>query len=260
MRRLPPCLLVLAVLGVAFAAADGAPAEQSGGAGVRVTFKGSISPKYLPRHRSVPIKVNLSGSVHSSDGSPLPPMQRLEIGFGARGALDAGGLPTCSPRRLRNATRRQALARCRSSLVGRGEIVAEVPVNRDRPLLVRPRVYAFNGRSNGRRAIWLHAYAPSPPVSFVLPLYLRRLDGAFGIQIESPVRRALGSWPRLRSFEITLGRRYRADHRPRSYLSARCPLPPSFTIGIAPIARATYLFAPRPTLTVTIQRGCRVRR
>ena len=78
--------------------------------------------------------------------------------------------------------------------------------------------------------------------------------------MRSPVRRALGRWPRLRSFEITLGRRYRAGGERRSYLSAHCPLPPRFSIGILPIARATYYFAPRPTLTTTIQRGCRVRR
>jgi hypothetical protein len=45
----------------------------------------------------------------------------------------------------------------------------------------------------------------------------------------------------------------------RSYLSARCPLPPRFSIGFFPLARATYHVAPAPTLATTILRGCRVR-
>ena len=60
-------------------------------------------------------------------------------------------------------------------------------------------------------------------------------SGAYGVLMRSPVRRALGRWPRLRSFQITLGRRYRAAGKRRSYLSARCPLPPRFSIGILPL-------------------------
>ena len=77
--------------------------------------------------------------------------------------------------------------------------------------------------------------------------------------MRSPVRRALGRWPRLRSFDITLGRRYRAGGELHSYLNARCPLPPRFDALSVPVARATYYFAPRPTLTQPILRRCRVR-
>ena len=124
--------------------------------------------------------------------------------------------------------------------------LAEVPLDPDRPLLARAGLLAFNGRADGRPAVWVHAYSASPPVSFVLPFYLRRQrSGAYGVLMRSPVRRALGRWPRLRSFEVTLGRRYRAGGEPRSYLSAHCPLPPRFNIGILPLARATYLLRPR---------------
>ena len=78
--------------------------------------------------------------------------------------------------------------------------------------------------SGGHPAVWLHAYSASPPVSFVLPFHLRRLRaGAYGVLLRAPVCRALGRWPRLRSFEITLGRRYRSHGVRRSYLSAQLP-------------------------------------
>ena len=78
--------------------------------------------------------------------------------------------------------------------------------------------------------------------------------------MRSPVRRALGRWPRLRSFEITLGRRYRAAGELHSYLNGHCPLPPRLNELSVPVARATYHFAPRPTLTQPILRRCRARR
>jgi hypothetical protein len=242
-------------------AACPAGAEQSGGGGVVVSLDGSISPRYIPRHRSVPISLELAGRIASDDGSAPPQLQRIEIAFGARGGLDTAGLPTCPRARLRNATHRQALERCSAALVGRGQITAEVPLNPKKPVLAQAEALAFNGVRNGRPAVWVHAYSDSPPVSLVLPFYLRRLGaGAYGVLMRSPVRYALGSWPRLRSFQITLGRRYGSRRDPRSYLSAHCPLPPRLSIGILPLARATYRFLPRPTLSTTILRGCRVRR
>jgi hypothetical protein len=251
-------LALLVTLGLAVGSAG---AEQSGGGGVVVSLDGSISPRYIPRHRPVPISLHLAGEITGVDDSPLPQLQRIEFAFGARGGLDTAGLTTCPRGRLRNATRQQALDRCRAALVGRGEITAEVPLDPAKPLLAHAGALAFNGLSHGRPAVWVHAYSASPPVSFVLPFYLRRLKaGAYGVLMRSPVRSALGRWPRLRSFELTLGRRYSVGGERRSYLSAHCPLPSNLSIGIVPLARATYRFLPRPTLSTTILRGCRVRR
>jgi hypothetical protein len=109
--------------------------------------------------------------------------------------------------------------------------------------------------------VWAHAYAASPAVSFVLPFYLRRLqEGAYGVEMSSPIGSALGRWPRLRSFEITLGRRYRGGGESRSYLNARCPLPRRFDALAVPLARATYSFSPRPAkISEAILRRCEVR-
>jgi hypothetical protein len=253
-------VIAMAALGPAHLAVGLAGAEQSGNAQVVVTLDGSVTPRHIPRHRPVPVSIDLSGTIRPAEGTPPLRLSRIEIAFGARGGLDTVGLPVCPRARLRNATARQALARCRGALVGRGRISTEVPLNPEDPLLARAGVLAFNGRSGGRPAVWVHAYSAAPAVSFVLPFYLRPLrSGPYGTLLRAPVARALGRWPRLRSFQITLGRRYRAAGKPHSYLSARCPLPPRFSIGIFPLARATYHFAPRPTLTTTILRGCRVR-
>jgi hypothetical protein len=265
--RLPLALVRRATLVFALAAiavvslmAGDAGAECGGRGGVVACLDGSIAPRSLPRHQPAPVSVTLSGKVRADAGGAPPQLARMEIAFGARGGLDTTGLPRCSRARLRNATARQALARCGAALVGRGTIEAEVPLNPQNPLLAHARVLAFNGHSGGRPVVWAHAYSASPPVSFVLPFYiLRQRAGAYGLIVRAPVAAALGHWPRLRSFELTLGRRYRAGGVSRSYLSADCPLPPRFHTLALPLARATYTFSAGPTISTTILRRCAVR-
>jgi hypothetical protein len=255
----PPVVIAALAIGLATCASL-ARAEQTGGGGVNVSLKGSISPKRLPRHRPVPISVTLEGAIWTPDGSPAPRLASVEFAVGARGGLDTNGLPVCPRARLRDATARQALARCRGALVGRGSIAAEVPLNPEDPIVARAGALAFNGRAGARPAVWVLAYSAAPPVSFVLPFHIRRArGGAFGTLLRAPVARALGRWPRLRSFSLTFGRRYRVGAAAHSYLSADCPLPPRFHASPFPLARATYRFAPRPTHTTTILRACRVR-
>jgi hypothetical protein len=235
-----------------------AGAEQSGRDGVEATLDGSITPDRLPRRHAAPVFITLSGSIQSSVGSPPPRLSRIELAFGAPGGLSTKGLPVCPRRLLRNATQRQALDRCRSALIGHGTILTEVPLAPSRPLLAHAAVLAFNGEARGHPAVWVHAYATAPPVSFVLPFYLHRLRaGGFGVVMRAPVYRALGRWPRLRFFRVTLGRRYRADGVLRSYLNARCPLPPRFHSLSLPLARIRYEFAPSPTVSIPILRACR---
>lgn len=254
-RRIGLALAALA-LAVASSLAVSAQAEQSARGGVRAAFRGSFAPSAIPRHRLVPISLTLEGSARGQDGPP-PRLRRLEFAFGARGGLETEGLPVCPRARLRNATSRQALARCRGALVGEGEITAEVPFNPSEPIAVNARVLVFNGTYKGSPAAWVHAYSATPPASFVLPFYLARpAQGTYGVLMRSPVGRSLGAWPRLRAFRITLGRRYRAGGAARSYLSAHCPLAPSFTRLSVPFARATYEFAPSPTIVQPIRRLC----
>jgi hypothetical protein len=243
-------LLAVAALGVT------AEAEQSARGGVVASFRGSFVPSSIPRHRLAPISLTLEGSARSSDGPP-PRLRQITFAFGARGGLETAGLPLCPRARLRNATSQQALARCGDALVGHGEITAEVPFNPSEPIAAQAKALVFNGRWKGRPAAWVHAYSATPPAAFVLPFYLERpAKGTYGVLMRSPVGHSLGRWPRLRSFRITLGRRYRAAGEARSYLAAHCPLAPRLTRLSVPFAKATYGFAPNPTIVQPIRRLC----
>lgn len=257
--RRPACLTVLAAVAVALTIGP-AGAEQSGRDGVTAFFKAKIFPHALPRKILAPVTVALSGGVRTEPGKAPPRLRSFEIAFASPGALDVAGLPICPRPRLRDATHEQALSRCRPALVGRGSILTEVPLTPGRPLLARAGALAFNGRSHGRPAVWLYAYSASPPVSFVLPFTVRQVrNSAYGLLLEAPISRTLGRWPRLRSFRIELGRRYRSHGSRHSYLSARCPLPPGLNGLTVPVARSTYHFAPAPNLRQLILRACRAR-
>ena len=129
---------ILCALAAAYLGARPAGAEQSGGDGVIVSLDGSISPRYIPRHRPAPISLRLSGEVRGDDDAAPPQLQRIEIAFGDRGGLQTTGLPNCPRSLLRDSTRRQALARCPGAVVGRGEITTEIPFDPASPCSPAP--------------------------------------------------------------------------------------------------------------------------
>lgn len=252
--------LAAALLAAALLAAPaGATRAQVGK--VIVSLNGGFSPHRLPRHRPAPVSITFSGSFHTDDGSRLPRLRRIELALAAGSSrLDTRGLPLCPRRRLRNATARQALARCGGALVGRGGLRAEVYLPHQAPFPIRASLLAFNGRARGARAaVWLQAFSSVPPVSFVLPLLVQHRSGTFGTALTATVPRSLGPWPHLSAFHITFARRFVYRGTPHSYLRASCPVPPRFTGGLLPFASATYSFAAGPTVTATLVRACHVR-
>ena len=228
--------------------------------GLIASLDGGVAPLRLPRSRPAPVSLRLEGALRSADGSTLPRLRQVAIGLPPQGVLDAHGLPVCPRRRLRNTTTPGALAACRPALVGRGRLEAEVALPGQRPFEVTAPLLAFNGgRAGGHRVVLVHGYALRPPTSVVLSFVLRRGRGRFGSEMVARLPPALGPWPRLARFELTLGRRFRHRGRARSFLSASCPIPPRFTAGFLSLARATYTLLDGRSLAVEIVRGCRAR-
>ena len=236
-----------------------ASAERSQKGNLIVFLKGGLSPLALPRDRTAPVAVHLEGGLQTADRTPLPRVTRIELGLPAQGEVSTRGLPTCPPRLLRDAKPPEALASCRGALVGRGKLEASVALPNQGPFPVRAEVLAFNARIDGGRAVLLHAYSADPPTVAVLPMTLRQGRGRFGLALVGALPPALGPWPRLRSFDLDLFRRYSYRGRPRSYLSASCPLPPRLTAGFFSLAKLTFNLADGRRIETGIARGCRAR-
>jgi hypothetical protein len=254
---LPLTLFGLAVLGL-LAVPAGAERAQRGN--LIVTLNGGIKPLKLPRRERAPVAVDLAGGVQTTDGSPLPRVDRLKLELAWRGLLSTRGLPNCPRARLASTLSREALAACSGSLVGRGKLNAKIYLPNQRPFGVRANLLVFNGKSKaGRPAVLVHAYSTDPPVSFVIPFVVKRQPGAFRTVLVTTIRRAVGNWPHVSNFRIQIGRDFVHRGDRYSYLSASCPVPKNFTAGFLSFARATYTFAGGDQLQIESVRSCRAR-
>jgi hypothetical protein len=250
-------LLLLALLAaLTLAAAAGGERSQRGD--LIIALRGELSPLQLDRHDPQPVDLQLAGGLESADGSLLPRVDRVEIGFPSKGIVATRGLPVCRIRQLRNATSEGALAACRPALVGHGAVEAAVQLPDQGAFLVHARLLVFNGPiKQGHRLLILHGYALRPPTTVVLPFTLQRRRGRFGIVIGADLPAALGPWPHLARFEMSLGRRYAYKGRERSFLSATCPIPPRFTAGFFSLSQSTYTLSDGRRVSRTITRSCR---
>lgn len=224
-----------------------------------VSLDGGLLPRKLPRDHPAPVGVHVEGGLQTTDGSLLPRVTRLEVGLPSQGILSTRGLPTCSVQRLRNTRSAEALAACRPALIGHGRLEADVLVPHQEPFKIDARLLAFNGRIAGRRAVILHGASADPPTVVVLPFIIRHRGGRLGTALVANLPPALGPWPRLADFELTLSRRYVYRGKGRSYLSASCPTTRRFPSAFFSFASSTYTLAGGRQITISIPRSCRAR-
>ena len=254
MKRL---LLALVVL-VALTAAT-AHGERAQRGNLIVTLDGGFAPQALPRDRPAPVSVQLKAGLQTTDATTLPRVTRVELGIPGQGLISSRGLPTCTPRRLRNTTTASALEACRPALIGTGQMVAQVKIPSQPAFAVHARLLAFNGKVHGQRAVIVHGLALRPPTVVVLPFLIHLRPGKFGTVLTAHLPANLGPWPRFARFEMDFYRRYTYRGRERSYISASCPLPPRVPLGIFSFAKATFTLADGRRISKGIARSCHAR-
>jgi hypothetical protein len=233
-------------------------AERSQSQNLVIYLRGGVSPRTLPRDHTRPVAMRLQAGIGTVNSVPLPRVKEIRLELAYRGTLDTYGLPVCGRARLRALDTNHAIAACGDALVGTGKLYARVFVPSQAPFGLHARLLAFNGETKqGRTAIWVLAYSPDPPISFVLPFYVRHQPGPFSTVLVSTVSRDVGPWPHFAHFSVNVSRQYRFRGREHSYLSASCPLPPRFTSGLLSLARATFSITDGPDLDVETVRTCR---
>ena len=252
-------LAVLAALLAVGCLASLAQGERVQRGNLIVTLDGRFAPLTLPRDRPAPVSVRLDAGLRTADGSVLPRVTRVELGIPGQGVITTRGLPTCAPRRLRDATTEKALEACRPALIGRGRMLAQVKIPHQAPFAVRAQLLAFNGWVDGQRAVIVHGVSTEPPTSVVLPFLFRLRPGRFGTVLVAHLPRTLGPWPRFARFQMNLSRRYVHRGRELSYISASCPIPKRFTAGFFSFAKATFTLAGGRQVSTGIARSCRAR-
>ncbi|HET9152951.1 MAG TPA: hypothetical protein VFN85_02405 [Solirubrobacterales bacterium] len=255
--RAPAAALLIAA-GIAIWFAAGAAGERHQAGNLQVALRGHITPLELSRRLPSPVDLNLAAGLRTVDGSLLPRVKRVEVGLPTQGVVSTRGLPVCTVRRLRNATRGRALAVCRPALLGRGTVEAAVVIPGQGAFQIHAHLLAFNGPlEDGHRLLLLYAYARRPPTVVVLPFRFERHHGRLGLTIGADLPGSLGPWPHLARFKMRLGRSYRFHGRRQSFLSASCPIPPRFTAGFFSLAKVTYTLIDGRRISIAITRGCR---
>lgn len=257
MRRRPAILALFALIGLSVAAASQAEVVQRGN--LRVKFDADFNPHVLPRSRPAPVRVEIAGTIDTTDGSHPPALRWLEVELNRSGRLTTAGLPVCSAPLLQSTSSSQALSRCRSAIVGRGDFQAVVSLGVDVP--TGGKIIAFNSRLGGRPALLLHFFARVPVrFTLIVPLKIvRKSEGEFGTLLRTRVPRIAGGLGSITRLELTIGRRYAAGGERRSYLAAACNAPTGVTIAPFDFARARFRFDDHSPVDSSLTSFCRVR-
>jgi hypothetical protein len=228
--------------------------------GIKVSFDGKLAPKKLPREGSAPVRVSVAAKITATDEEKNPPsLQRISIAINRYGHFDSAGLPVCTERDIQPATTQNALKACKSSLVGVGTFSASVGLSRQSPFPAEGKMYAFNGRVNGKPAILAHVYGTKPvPTSFTFPFVLRPAKGTFGTILVAKLP-STGKEGFITGLSMNLGRSYSFKAKRHSYLSASCPAPKGFSKASFSLAHADFEFKGGRSIGSTLQRSCGVR-
>ena len=250
-RGLPLTGAVAALAAAAALLAVSTQAEVAQKGGVRVSVTGRMNPTKLPRKGSAPVAVSLAGQVSAAKADALPQLSEISFAINSHGELHTKGIPFCRLGRINPSTTAEALNACRSSLIGEGHFSADVRIPEQSPFPSEGKLLAFNGKLNGRPALFAHIYGTEPvPTSYVLPFLITQGKGTFATTLTASLPKITGKWGYVTGVSLDLQSRY---------LAAGCPAPKGFRGISFPLLKASFGFTGGPRIAETLTRNCKVR-
>jgi hypothetical protein len=217
--------------------------------GIRVTVDGGLSPTRLPRKGKVPVAVSVKGNVAATQQGTLPQLKGLSIAINSHGTLNVKGIPHCRINKINPSTTQQALAMCRSSLIGEGDFSADVVLPEQSPFPSKGKLLAFNGTIGRKPAIFAHVYGTEPlSTSYVFAFKVRKTKGTFGTLLEASFPKATGDWGYITGISLNLFR--------SRFMEAGCPVSAGFTKTSFPLVKTSFDFAGGLDIQSTLNRSC----
>lgn len=212
--------LAIAALAAASASGDGALVEVNG---LVLRADGGFQPQTLPRRHFMPIDFQGHVDIAAKGGGRPSPLQQALIEFDRDGRLSVAGLPTCAPEAVAGASTEEARRICRGAIVGTGHIGVLVTLPGG-PVEASSALTIFNGpRLEGDATAILHARFTVPATqTYAIVVPIERRPGAFRYRARIDLPPLAGGLGALTHLDVRIGRRYRVDGKPRSYISARC--------------------------------------
>lgn len=211
---------LLAAAAIAAASASGAVVKVDD---IVLRADGGFQPQTLPKRQFAPIDFQGRLDLSSRGGGKPSPLRQALVDFDRDGRLSVGGLPTCAPESIANASTEEARRICRGAIVGTGHIAALISlesgtVEASAPLTI------FNGpRLDGMPTAIVHTRTTVPATqtyAITVPIEQRRGEYRYRVRLEVPP--IAGGRGAITHLDVQIGRRYRAGGKQRSYASARC--------------------------------------
>jgi hypothetical protein len=215
---------MIAVSAVGFATAEKPVKVRAGN--LELTFNGSFRPKVLPKKKLAPISLFVSGNVKTVDGKHPPALKEVQVETDKNGAVNVTGFPVCKSGQLQSQDTAHAQAICKKAIIGTGTTEVEIEFPEQPPIPVKSKLLVFNGGKKGATTtFFIHAYITVPtPAAIVTTVKIKKIHkGRFGLLSIASVPKIAGGSGSVKSFSLTINKKYTYKGKKMSILSAKCP-------------------------------------
>ena len=194
----------------------------------------------------------MAGNIAATKQGTLPQLKAIAIAINRAGTLNVKGIPHCRINKINPSTTQQALAQCRSSLIGEGRFSANVVLPEQSPFPSQGRLLAFNGQIGRKPAVFAHVYGTQPlATSYVFAFKVRKTRGTFGTTLEASFPKATGDWGYITGISLNLFR--------SRFMEAGCPAPQGFSKVAFPLVKTSFDFAGGLDIESTLNRSCQAK-
>jgi len=242
-------LVAVSVAGIA--SAGNKPVTVEAG-NLRFTFNGGFSPTKLPKNKLAPIALSASGKIETKNGEHPPALKEVLVETDKNGAVTTVGYPTCTSGKLQSQDTKHAEAICKKAIIGKGKTEVEVKFPEQNPIPVKSDLIVFNGGTKGGvTTFFIHAYITVPtPAAIVTTVKIKKIHkGRYGLLSVASIPKIAGGSGSVKSFSLTINKRYTYKGKKMSVLTAKCP-------DGKLQAHATSVFADGTKAAATIIRTC----
>lgn len=168
-----------------------------------------ITPRKLSPTHPTHVRMSLSGSYQTSDGSHLPALRELKLEGDRHLRLDLKGEPVC---RGAHYDYRGALEDfCGDAVIGHGELTVEVVFPEEPPMTVTGELSLYNfGRLGRERRLLANASFPAPVTGEIpVSITIRRIDkGRYGWRATASVPKIAGGAGSITGYSVRIGKRF----------------------------------------------------
>src|SRR4029077_18182538 len=193
---------------------------------LELTFNGGFSPKALPKKTPAPIALTAEGQIKTLDGTHPPALKEFQVETDKNGFVQTKGFPTCTSGKLQSQDTAHAKAICKSAIIGEGKTEVEIAFPESKVVPVTSKLLVFNGgTSGGTTTFFIHAYITVPvPSAIVTTVKIKKIhNGRYGYLSTASVPKIAGGSGSVKSFALTINKKYNYKGQKLSILSAKCP-------------------------------------